>query len=56
MLKVILLALALTLIVADLAPKDSEKAEYLSWKAKHGVSYEASEDRYRMFLFQQKSS
>ena len=51
-----LFALAVTVIVADLAPKDVEKAAYLAWKTKHGVSYEASEDRYRMFLFQQKSA
>ena len=56
MLKAILFALAISVIVCDLAPKDADNADYLAWKAKHGIKYDATEDRYRMFLFRQKSA
>ena len=54
--KIVLFAILVTVIFADLAIKDADRAEYLAWKALHGVSYEENEDRYRMFLFQQKSA
>jgi hypothetical protein len=37
--KLILAALLLAVVFADLAIKDADRAEYLAWKALHKVSY-----------------
>ena len=59
MYKLLLFALLLTVIFADRVSKAhhrSHHAEFKAWKAKHGISYEQTEDRYRMFLYKMKDA
>ena len=54
--KITLLALCLTLILADRIPKTQDNSDYEAWKAKHGMKFDESEDRYRLFLYRQKQA
>ena len=54
MYKLLLFALLLTVIFADRVSKAhhrSHHSEFKAWKAKHGITYEHTEERYRMFLY-----
>ena len=51
MYRTLILALILTVILANMAPKSHRHSKYEAWKKKHGMKFEESEERYRMFLF-----
>ena len=52
----LILLLLVAVVYADLAPQVGDSSDYLAWKQKHGVTYEESEDKYRLFLFRQKQA
>ena len=56
MFKTLLLALLLTVILAKMATHDHHHSKYKAWKSKHGVTFEESEEKYRMFLFKKKDA
>ena len=57
MYKTLLLSFILTVILTSTIPKESHHhSHYKKWKAEHGITYEETEDRYRVFLFKQADS
>ena len=59
-LSVILTLLFLLLVLAKASNDDDghpdvmADADYHAWKQEHGLSYDETEDRYRLFLYKQK--
>ena len=56
MFKTLLLALLLTVIFSKIATHEHHHSKYKAWKEKHGVTFEESEEKYRMFLFKKKDA
>ena len=56
MYRTLLLALLLTVIFAKMATQEHYHSKYKAWKSKHSMSFEATEEKYRMFLFKQKDA
>ena len=51
MTKILLLLLLSSIVLANLTTEGDDYEDYKAWKAKHGMNFEESEDRYRMYLF-----
>ena len=54
--KLILILLLASVLYADMAPKAKDNSDFNNWKAKHGIHFQDSEHKYRLFLYRQRQA